>query len=141
MFQHLRALEAVALQHRDALVIGVSAVLVILALLWATASRKRYAVLRPSNETEAFVLQLHRIAAALERIAARDEVPVFTSDEILREVPAQPPVERMEAAEHEPEPEPASRPAVVASRTRAGVGSIFGFGRGPDLPNPFFRPK
>ena len=140
MLQHLGALEAVALQHRDALVIG-AAVLVILALLWATASRKRYVILRPSNETEAFMLQLHRIAAALERIAARDEVPVFTSDEILREAPAQHPVERMEVAEHEHEPGPASTPTAARSATHAGVGSIFGFARGPDLPNPFFRPK
>lgn len=141
MLQHLRALEAVALQHRDALVIGVAAVLVILALLWATASRKRYIILRPSNETEAFVLQLHRIASALERIAARDEVPVFTSDEILREAPAQHPVERMEVAEHEHEPEPASTPPAARAATHGGVGSIFGFARGPELPNPFFRPK
>lgn len=145
MLQQLRALEAVALQHRDALVISAAAVLVILALLWATASRKRYVILRPSNESEAFVLQLHRIASALERIAARDEVPVFTSDEILREPTPQLPIERMEAAEPEPEaerdPEPAPRPTVVRSARHVGVGSIFGFARGPELPNPFFRPK
>ena len=141
MLQHLRALEAVALQHRDAVVFSAAAVLVILALLWATASRKRYVILRPSNETEALMLQLHRIAAALERIAARDDVPVFTSDEILREPPPVLPVERMAVAEPEPQPESASTPTVVRSAGHAGVGSIFGFTRGPELPNPFFRPK
>ena len=141
MLQHLRALEAVALQHRDAVVFSAAAVLVILALLWATASRKRYVILRPSNETEALMLQLHRIAAALERIAARDDVPVFTSDEILREPPPVLPVERMAAEEPEPQPESASTPTVVRSAGHVGVGSIFGFTGGPELPNPFFRPK
>ena len=144
MHQYWRALEAIVLQHRDAFIIGAATVLVMIAVLWAAASRKRYVILRPSNETEAFVLQLHRIAAALERIAGRDEVPIFTSDEILHATPAAYPVERMEAAAPEPQPEPDPMPppvSVIRSPAKAGVGSIFGFTRGPELPNPFFRPK
>ena len=142
MLQYWRALEAIVLQHRDAFTLGAAAVVIFLGVLWAAASRKRYVILRPSSETEALVLQLHRIAAALERIAARDEIPVFTSDEILRATPAELPVEPMEAAEREPEPEATPSPTpLMRSHAQAGVGSIFGFTRGPELPNPFFRPK
>ena len=142
MLQYWRALESIAVQHRDAFIIIAVAAVVILGVLWTAASRKRYVVLRPSNETEALVLQLHRIATALERIAARDEIPVFTSDEILRATPAELPVEPMEAAEAEPEPETTPSPApVMRSHAQAGVGSMFGFTRGPEVPNPFFRPK
>ncbi len=133
MLHYWRALEAIAAQDHDALVIGAAAAFVILVLLWATASRKRYVILRSSNETEAIMLQLHRIAAALERIAARDEVPNFTSDQILREAN----IETVESApplEAEAAPAPAFRPA------QAGVGSMFSFGR-RELPNPLFRPK
>lgn len=142
MLPYWRALEAIAMQHRDAFIITTAAVSVILCVLWAAASRKRHVILRPSNETEALVLQLYRIAAALERIAARDEIPVFTSDEILHATPAEVAVEPMEAAHTEPEPETTPSPApVMRSHARAGVGSMFGFTRGPEVPNPFFRPK
>jgi len=140
VLQYWRVFEAIAAQHRDAFII--IAVVVILGVLWAAASRKRYVILRPSNETEALVLQLHRIATALERIAARDEIPVFTSDEILRATPAEVPAEPMEAAESEPELETTRSPALVMrSNAQAGVGSMFGFTRVPEVPNPFFRPK
>lgn len=132
MLQFMRAFEAAGLQHRDALILGVAAILVILALLWATASRKRYIVLRRSSETEMLVLQLGGIADALDRIAAREEIPPFTSDQILREA-------AVETVESAPPLEPAPAPAFRANQ--AGVGSMFGFNRREALPNPLFRPK
>jgi hypothetical protein len=66
VLQYWRVFEAIAAQHRDAFIITAVAVVVILGVLWAAASRKRYVILSPSNETEALVLQLHRIATALE---------------------------------------------------------------------------
>lgn len=133
MLRYWRVLEAIAAQHRGALVIGAAAAFTILVLLWTNASRTRYVILRPSNESESIVLQLHRIAAALERIAARDEVPNFTSDQILREANVDT-VESPPPLQPEPAPAPAFRP------TQAGVGSMFSFGR-RELPNALFRPK
>ncbi|HEV2305982.1 MAG TPA: hypothetical protein VGR93_10715 [Candidatus Acidoferrales bacterium] len=142
MFHHLQAylqgFQLEIVQHRYALALAVATVAAIGVALWALASRKRYIVLRSSNESEALMLQLGRIAAALERLNARHDVPDFSSQEILRPGPVDEPAESRAEARVENRVEEHVAPAPLG---HVGVGSMFSFSRRAELPNPLYRPK
>lgn len=135
MFHHLQTylqgFQLEIVQHRYALVLAAVALVAIGVALWALASRKRYIVLQHSNESETLMLQLGRIAAALERINAREAVPDFSSQEILRDNSISDTVTGT-----------VTETVSAAPLTQVGVGSMFSFSRpAATLPNPMYRPK
>lgn len=113
---NFHAFEVEIFQHRFVLALLVVTLVAIGIAVWAIASRKRYIVLQHSAESDALIVLLGRIAAALERRNARDEVPDFSSQEILRETPTEP----VSSVETVQSPPPLSQ---------VGVGSMFGFNR------------
>ncbi|HLW83359.1 MAG TPA: hypothetical protein VKS20_15075 [Candidatus Acidoferrales bacterium] len=142
MLHHLQAyfqgFQLEIVQHRYALALAVATLVAIGVALWALASRKRYIVLQHSNESETLMLQLGRIAAALERLNARHGVPDFTSQEILRSDPLDEPAESRAEVRVENHVEEHVAPGPLG---HVGVGSMFGFSRRTELPNPLYRPR
>lgn len=126
MLHQLQALEAYLAQYQAIVVAVAAALVVIVFAIWVSGSRKRYVFIRPSTETEMLAYQLGRIASALERLRSSEEPAVaLTAGRAL-------------AAR-----EQASRPAPARAEVapQAGVGSMFGFGRRVNLPNPLYRAK
>jgi hypothetical protein len=141
MFHHLQAyfqgFQVEIVQHY-ALALAAATLMAVGVALWALASPKRYIVLQPSNESDTLMLQLGRIAAALERLNARHDVPDFSSQEILRSGPVDEPAESRAEARAETHVEDHVEPGSLG---HVGVGSMFGFSRRAELPNPLCRPR
>jgi hypothetical protein len=142
MFHYLQAylqgFQLEIVQHRYALALAAATLVAIGVALWALASRKRYIVLQHSNESETLMLQLGRIAAALERLNARHDVPDFASQEILRPDPVDEPAEFRAEAHVGNRVEDHVAPGPLG---HVGVGSMFSFSRRAELPNPLYRPR
>ncbi|MGB7022900.1 MAG: hypothetical protein WBD73_03805 [Candidatus Acidiferrales bacterium] len=124
MLHQLQALEAYLAQNQTIVVAAAAALLVIIFAIWVSGSRKRYVVLRQSAETETLAYQLGRIASALERLASSED-----------------PAMALTAGRAIAPREAASRAARAEAAPQAGVGSMFGFGRRVNMPNPLYRAK
>lgn len=124
MLHQLEALEAYLVQYQTIAVVAAATLLVIIFAVWVSGSRKRYVFLRQSAETETLAYQLGRIASALERLASsEDSAMALTAGRALAAREAAPRSARAEIA------------------PQAGVGSMFGFGRRVNIPNPLYRAK
>lgn len=115
-------------QNQADIVLLVAVIVLVAFAAWLNSFWKRLQVRRELRNSELIAYQLDRIAGALERLARTQR----SGPEVSRATVAPPAQERTKTAEHVTE--------AAAPRT-AGVGSMFGFSRGMNLPNPMYRPR
>jgi hypothetical protein len=108
-------------QNQSDLAVLAAVVLLVVCASWINGVWKRLQFRRELRNNELIAYQLDRIAGALERLARFQHSGVELS---RGAAPAQ------ERAESE-----------VEAPRQAGVGSMFGFGKGATLPNPMYRPR
>lgn len=117
----LHSIKSYVEQNQSDLAVLATVVLFVVCASWINGVWKRVQFRRELRNNELIAYQLDRIAGALERLVRFQHSGVELS---RGAAPAQ---ERAESEAEIPCP--------------AGVGSMFGFGKGMTLPNPMYRPK